>query len=142
MTRWLCVLKSQAARSGFPPNLPDAVDDYVGPDNPVRFIDAFVDRLDLEAAGFMEAGPHENIAVLYTPKTSNGTTDCHYRNRTLMMPNKGPMTWTFHTLCADFENIVTVGISALTQCTHAYENNKSWMTVHTAWAACETSCLI
>ena len=28
--------------------LPDAVDDYVGPDNPVRFIDAFVDGLDLE----------------------------------------------------------------------------------------------
>src|SRR4029077_20780995 len=30
--------------------LPEAVDDYVGPDNPVRFIDAFVDGLDLEAA--------------------------------------------------------------------------------------------
>ena len=28
------------------------MDDYVGPDNPVRFIDAFVDSLDLEAAGF------------------------------------------------------------------------------------------
>ena len=32
--------------------LPEAVDDYVGADNPVRFIDAFVDGLDLEAAGF------------------------------------------------------------------------------------------
>jgi hypothetical protein len=27
--------------------LPEAIDDYVGSDNPVRFIDAFVDRLDL-----------------------------------------------------------------------------------------------
>ena len=27
--------------------LPEAVDDYVGRDNPVRFIDAFVDGLDL-----------------------------------------------------------------------------------------------
>ena len=27
--------------------LPEAVDDYVGADNPVRFIDAFVDGLDL-----------------------------------------------------------------------------------------------
>ena len=27
--------------------LPEVVDDYVGPDNPVRFIDAFVDGLDL-----------------------------------------------------------------------------------------------
>ncbi len=32
--------------------LPEAVDDYVGADNPVRFIDAFVDELDLEQAGF------------------------------------------------------------------------------------------
>ncbi|MCB1447273.1 MAG: hypothetical protein KDJ87_16140 [Rhizobiaceae bacterium] len=30
--------------------LPEAVDDYVGPDNPVRFIAAFVDGLDLAMA--------------------------------------------------------------------------------------------
>ena len=28
---------------------PEAVDDYVGSDNPVRFLDAFVDGLDLQA---------------------------------------------------------------------------------------------
>jgi len=28
------------------------VDDFVGPDNVVRFVDAFVDGLDLQAAGF------------------------------------------------------------------------------------------
>jgi hypothetical protein len=32
--------------------LPEAIDDYVGADNPVRFIDAFIDGLDLKAAGF------------------------------------------------------------------------------------------
>ena len=32
--------------------LPEAIDDYVVADNPVRFIDAFVDGLDLAAAGF------------------------------------------------------------------------------------------
>ncbi len=32
--------------------LPEAIDDYVGADNPVRFIDAFVDGLDLASAGF------------------------------------------------------------------------------------------
>src|ERR1700693_3169977 len=32
--------------------LPEAVDDYVGSDNAVRFIDACVDGLDLAAAGF------------------------------------------------------------------------------------------
>jgi transposase len=37
--------------------LPEAVDDYVGPDNPVRFIDAFVDGLDLAAASFSSIDP-------------------------------------------------------------------------------------
>ncbi|MBG0808152.1 IS1182 family transposase [Methylosinus sp. H3A] len=32
--------------------LPEAIDDYVSDDNPVRFVDAFVDALDLKAAGF------------------------------------------------------------------------------------------
>ena len=32
--------------------LPEAIDDYVGGDNPVRFIDAFVDGLDLSTSGF------------------------------------------------------------------------------------------
>jgi transposase len=32
--------------------LPESVDDYVGPDNVVRFVEAFVDGLDLQAAGF------------------------------------------------------------------------------------------
>ena len=32
--------------------LPEAIDNYVSADNPVRFIDAFVDTLDLKAAGF------------------------------------------------------------------------------------------
>ena len=37
--------------------LPSCVDDYVGPDNVVRFIDAFVESLDLVAAGFDRALP-------------------------------------------------------------------------------------
>ena len=32
--------------------LREAVDNYVGSDNPVRFVDAFVDGLDLVEAGF------------------------------------------------------------------------------------------
>ena len=35
--------------------LPEAVDDFVGADNPVRFIDAFVNELDLEQLGFVRA---------------------------------------------------------------------------------------
>ena len=33
--------------------LPECLDDYVGEDNPVRVVDAFVDELDLAALGFM-----------------------------------------------------------------------------------------
>jgi transposase len=33
--------------------LPAALEDYVTPDNPVRFLDAFVAKLDLRAAGFL-----------------------------------------------------------------------------------------
>jgi hypothetical protein len=32
--------------------LPEAIDDCVAADNPVRFIDAFADGLDLKATGF------------------------------------------------------------------------------------------
>jgi hypothetical protein len=46
--------------------LPEAVDDYVGSDNPVRFIDAFVDGLDLAAAGF---GPSSTVNALLRPAT-------------------------------------------------------------------------
>ena len=45
--------------------LPEAVDDYVGPDNPVRFLDAFVDGLDLQAAGFARGEPAARSAGLY-----------------------------------------------------------------------------
>src|SRR5215207_4115181 len=47
--------------------LPEAVDDYVGPDNPVRFIEAFVDGLDLEAAGFARVEPKATGRPGYAP---------------------------------------------------------------------------
>jgi hypothetical protein len=37
--------------------LPEAVDDYVAADNPVRFIDASVDGLDLAKLGFARVVP-------------------------------------------------------------------------------------
>ena len=42
-------------------------DDYVGRDNPVRFIDAFVDGLDLAAAGFERAAPKATGRPGYDP---------------------------------------------------------------------------
>ena len=47
--------------------LPDAVDDYVGPDNPVRFMDAFVDGLDLGADGFQRVRPNDKGRPGYDP---------------------------------------------------------------------------
>src|SRR5271170_5486381 len=47
--------------------LPEALDDYVAPDNPVRFIDAFVDGLDLTAAGFARETPQRTGLPSYAP---------------------------------------------------------------------------
>src|SRR6201989_1744087 len=47
--------------------LPEAVDDYVGSDNPVRFIDAFVDGLDLAAASFSRVEPKLTGRPAYAP---------------------------------------------------------------------------
>ncbi len=47
--------------------LPACVDDYVGPDNVVRFIDAFVDSLDLAVAGFGRTLPEATGRPGYNP---------------------------------------------------------------------------
>ena len=47
--------------------LPESLDDYVGLDNPVRFIEAFVDGLDLAAAGFANVEPKETGRPGYAP---------------------------------------------------------------------------
>lgn len=47
--------------------LPSCVDDYVGPDNVFRFIDAFVESLDLVAAGFDRALPKATGRPGYDP---------------------------------------------------------------------------
>jgi transposase len=47
--------------------LPEAVDDYVGPGNPVRFIDAFINELDLQAAGFSRVMAKETGRPGYDP---------------------------------------------------------------------------
>src|SRR3989441_12382185 len=47
--------------------LPEAIDDYVGPENPVRFLDVFVEKLDLEGLGFQYATPAETGRPPYDP---------------------------------------------------------------------------
>lgn len=49
--------------------LPAAIDDYVGEENPVRVVDAFVDALDLSALGFDGVIPEETGRPSYHPAT-------------------------------------------------------------------------
>jgi transposase len=46
---------------------PEALDDYVGAENPVRFLDAFVTSLDLATLGFQRAIPKEAGRPSYDP---------------------------------------------------------------------------
>jgi transposase len=47
--------------------LPDCVDDYVGTDNPVRVIEAFVEQLDLREMGFESVDPEVTGRPAYHP---------------------------------------------------------------------------
>ena len=47
---------------------PDCIDDYVGEDAPVRLMDAFVDRLDMEKLGFHRFVPADTGAPGYNPR--------------------------------------------------------------------------
>jgi transposase len=48
--------------------LPDCIDDLVGQNNPVRVIDAFIDNLDLDEAGFQRATPNITGRPPYDPR--------------------------------------------------------------------------
>src|ERR1700674_198460 len=61
--------------------LPEAVDDYVGAGNPVRFIDAFVDGLDLAALGFGRTVPKATGRPGYAPADLLKLYIYGYRNR-------------------------------------------------------------
>jgi transposase len=47
--------------------LPEVLDDYIAPENPVRFIDAFIGQLDLSKAGFTNAQLNETGRPPYDP---------------------------------------------------------------------------
>lgn len=47
--------------------LPECLDDFIGEDNPVRIVDAFVDELDLRALGFNRAAPASTGRPAYHP---------------------------------------------------------------------------
>ena len=51
--------------------LPEALEDYIAPENPVRFIDAFVAQLALKEAGFARATlPRDRAAALRSGRSA------------------------------------------------------------------------
>jgi transposase len=89
--------------------LPEAIDDYVGADNPVLFIDAFVNGLDLGAVGFIRVAPAKTGRPGYMPggmlyiygylnrvRSSRLEAECH-RNVEVI--------WLLRTLKPDFKTI-------------------------------------
>jgi len=46
---------------------PQAIDDYITPENPVRFIDAFISSLDLAELGFTRVQPAATGRPAYDP---------------------------------------------------------------------------
>ena len=49
--------------------LPECLDDYVGEDNPVRVVDAFIEELDLALLGFAGVVPEATGRPSYHPAT-------------------------------------------------------------------------
>jgi transposase len=47
--------------------LPECLDDYIGEDNPIRVVDAFVEHLDLAEMGFARAVPSSTGRPSYHP---------------------------------------------------------------------------
>jgi transposase len=47
--------------------LPECIEDYIGPDNPVRVVEAFVEQLDLRAMGFEGSEPEATGRPAYHP---------------------------------------------------------------------------
>jgi transposase len=48
--------------------LPKTIEEYVAPDNPIRFIDAYVNTLDMEKLGFTHSTPNDLGRPSYNPK--------------------------------------------------------------------------
>jgi transposase len=67
--RFCCRSRLRQARKRQSTLFPERLDDYLGEDNPVRAIDAFVDELDLVKLGFGGVEPEVTRRPAYHPAT-------------------------------------------------------------------------
>jgi transposase len=70
---------------------PEALDDYVSQENPVRFIDAFAESLDMEELGFAHAVPNEVGRPPYNPADLLRLFIYGYLNRVQSSWTNGPL---------------------------------------------------
>ena len=70
---------------------PQSLDEYVSDDNPVRFIDAFVESLDLETLGFRHAVLQETGRPPYHPSVLLKLYVYGYLNRIQSSCTSGPV---------------------------------------------------
>ena len=91
---------------------PEAIDDYVSDDNPVRFIEAFVANLDLHELGFYRTTPAHTGRPAYSPADLLKLYIYGYINRTRSSrllereSNRNlELIWLMHKLRPDFKTI-------------------------------------
>jgi transposase len=91
---------------------PESLDDYITEDNPVRFIDAFVETLDLEGLGFLRAIPKDtgrppydpaDLLKLYIYGYLNGIRSSRKLEREC--GRNVELLWLLKKLCPDFKTI-------------------------------------
>lgn len=66
--------------------LPSLVDDYMHPENPVRFINAFIGGLDLPGVGFTRVEPKQIGRRSYDPADLLALFICGYLNIQSVVP--------------------------------------------------------
>jgi hypothetical protein len=98
--------------------LPEALDDYVEAENPVWFIDAFVDVLDLAAAGFDHVEPKATGRPGYAPADLLKLYIYGYLNRVRSSRRLGmechrntEVIWLLRSLKPDFKTIADFRLS-------------------------------
>src|SRR4029450_7482495 len=92
--------------------LPECVEDYVGPDNPVRVVEAFVEQLDLHAMGFEGSEPEATGRPAYHPTVLLKIYIYGYLNRIQSSrrlehetPRNSELMWLTGRLMPDFKTI-------------------------------------
>ncbi len=89
--------------------LPDCVDDYVGTDNPVRVIEAFVEQLELREMGFESVDPEATGRPAYHPSVLLKIYIYGYLNR-VQSQQPASLAWSRSDRAASHLFIVALGL--------------------------------